>query len=326
MNSRRGKVATKKFIEIILTPDEITGPFSLDATLLSGQTSEASWVRVNRGFWDVEEIKGQLLKYEVQQIGTVENPKLHVKVMGIYSSQSNTAIKNYLTKILRLNDDLEEFYSKFRNDPVAVTFNPCKGLRLMLASNPFESLICSISSQNTSVKRWNSIIQLIRSRFGKKVLLTDGSSFYIFPKPKSLVRAGEDAIRSCKAGYRTNYILTASRLVAEGKLDLVKLSKMNYEEARRSLLEVYGVGPKVADCFLLYGLGFMQAAPVDVWVHRIVQKLYKEKMTISRVSTFLHDRFGLWAGYAGLYLFHFARLHSSQYVKTLKPKQQKIEQ
>lgn len=294
-----------------MKPNEINGSFSLNATLLSGQTSEAGWFRANGGFWDVEEVNGQLLKYEVRQIGTVEKPTLHVKVMGMHSSQSNTAIKYYLTKILRLNDDVKEFYSKFRNDPVAVTFTPCKGLRLMLASNPFESLICSISSQNTSIKRWNSIIQSIKARFGKKTLL-DGSSFYMFPKPKSLARVEEDAIRSCKAGYRANYILTASRLVAEGKLDLVKLSKMNYEEAHRSLLEVYGIGPKVADCFLLYGLGFTQAAPVDVWVHRIIQQLYKKTMTVNQVRAFLRNRFGLWAGYAGLYLFQFARLRPSQ--------------
>lgn len=313
MNCGRGKFVTKNLIEITVKPDEINGPFSLNATLLSGQTSEASWFRANRGFWDVEEVNGQPLKYEVRQVGTVEQPTLHVKVIGKHSSQSGTAIKHHLTKILRFNDDLEEFYSKFRNDPLAVAFNPCKGLRLMLASNPFESLICSISSQNTSIKRWNSIIQSIKVGFGKKVPLLDGSSFYIFPKPKSLVRAGEDAIKSCKAGYRANYILTASRLVAEGKLDLVKLSKMNYEEARRLLLEVYGIGPKVADCFLLYGLGFTQAAPVDVWVHRFVQQLYKKTMTVAQVSGFLHKRFGSWTGYAGLYLFHFARLQSSRY-------------
>jgi len=314
LNSSRGKVVTKKFIEIIVKPDEINGQFSLGATLSSGQTSEASWVRANSGFWNVEEVDGQLLKYEVRQVGTVEKPTLHVKLIGMHSSQSSTAIKDYLTKILRLNDDLKEFYSKFRNDPVEVTFNPCKGLRLMLASNPFESLICSISSQNTSIKHWNSIIQSIKARFGKKVLLLDGSSFYMFPKPKSLARVGEDAIRSCKAGYRANYILTASRLVAEGKLDLVKLSKMSYEEAHRSLLGVYGIGPKVADCFLLYGLGFTEAAPVDVWVHRIIQQLYKKSMSVNQVRAFLRNRFGLWAGYAGLYLFHFARLRSSQLV------------
>lgn len=244
----------------------------------------------------------------MHQVGTVEKPQLHVKIMGRNSSQTNTAIKAYLTKILRLNDDLKEFYSKFKHDPVAATFNPCKGLRVTLASNPFESLICSISSQNTSVKRWNTVIQSIKAKFGKKVIFIDGSSFYTFPNPKSLAKAIAPSIKSCKTGYRTNYILAASKLVTEGKLDLAKLARMNYAEARKSLLEVYGMGPKVADCFLLYGLGFMQAAPVDVWVHRIVQQLYQKPMTTNQVNTFLHDRFGLWAGYAALYLFHFARL------------------
>jgi len=265
---------------------------------------------VNDGFWDAEEISSQLIKYELRQVGTVEKPALHVEIVGMRpeSSAITIDIKNYLTRILRLDDELNEFYLKFRSDPLAITFNRLRGLRLMLASNTFEALICSIASQNTSIKRWNNTIQLIKKRFGRKVRFPDGSIFYTFPEPASLVRAGERAVRSCKAGYRTRYILTASRLVAEGEMDLTELSNMDFNEARKTLLKICGVGPKVADCFLLYGLGSTQAAPVDVWTHRIVQQVYKKAMTVNQAGCFLRRRFGSWTGYAGLYLFHYARL------------------
>ena len=74
-------------------------------------------------------------------------------------------------------------------------------------------------------------------------------------------------------------------------------------------MELPGIGPKVADCFLLYGLGQTEAAPVDIWIHRIVRKLYfhNAKVSTEKVAKFLRDRYGPWAGYVQLYLYHYAR-------------------
>jgi N-glycosylase/DNA lyase len=74
-------------------------------------------------------------------------------------------------------------------------------------------------------------------------------------------------------------------------------------------MELPGIGPKVADCFLLYGLGKTEAAPVDIWIHRIVRKLYFQGANVSaeKVAKFLRERYGPWAGYVQLYLFHYAR-------------------
>jgi N-glycosylase/DNA lyase len=98
-------------------------------------------------------------------------------------------------------------------------------------------------------------------------------------------------------------------MIANNELKLEDFRKCSYEEALEILLQFYGVGPKVADCFLLYGVGRMDAAPVDVWMHRIVTELYFKGRKVSRVKTasFLRERFGGWAGYAQLYLFDYAR-------------------
>jgi N-glycosylase/DNA lyase len=110
-------------------------------------------------------------------------------------------------------------------------------------------------------------------------------------------------------GYRANPIVNVSRMVVDDDLDLIDLAGRQYEDALDLLLELPGVGPKVADCFLLYGAGQLEAAPVDVWIHRIVSKLYFRGEKVSRLKTarFLRKRFREWAGYAQLYLFDYAR-------------------
>ena len=98
-------------------------------------------------------------------------------------------------------------------------------------------------------------------------------------------------------------------MIADHELNLENFRTQDYEEALETLLQLEGVGPKVADCFLLYGVGKLVAAPVDVWIHRIVTSLYLrgEKTSRSETARFLRDRFGVWAGYAQLYLFDYAR-------------------
>jgi len=110
-------------------------------------------------------------------------------------------------------------------------------------------------------------------------------------------------------GYRAKSVVEVSRLVFRGVIRLDQLRECSYEEAMQVLLDLPGVGPKVADCFLLYGLGRLEAAPVDVWIHRIVSELYFKRRKVSRLMTarFLRARFMEWAGYAQLYLFDYAR-------------------
>jgi N-glycosylase/DNA lyase len=105
-------------------------------------------------------------------------------------------------------------------------------------------------------------------------------------------------------------MIEAARRVRDGELDLEDLRNQDYEKAKERLMDLPGIGPKVADCFLLYGLGKTEAAPVDIWIHRTVRKLYFEGASISteKVARFLRERYRSWAGYAQLYLFHYARM------------------
>jgi N-glycosylase/DNA lyase len=119
-----------------------------------------------------------------------------------------------------------------------------------------------------------------------------------------------EELRRCGTGFRAKYLREAARMVSEGEVDLEEVGRLPYPEAKEKVMEIPGVGTKVADCFLLYGYGMMDAAPIDVWMHRVIQRLYLngERLGQRRAEDFLRARFGSWAGYAQVYLYHYARM------------------
>ncbi|MFH1327865.1 MAG: hypothetical protein ABIH76_03315, partial [Candidatus Bathyarchaeota archaeon] len=215
----------------------------------------------------------------------------------------------YLNSVFRLDDDLERFYDNFNLDPISQTFGELRGLRLMKATNAFESLICSICSQNTSVEMWNLTVNCIKRNWGRKYSFRDGGRFFTFPTSKVLVKVNEPKLQACSLGYRSKYILDVSRQVENHRLKLEILRKKGYNDVYEALLKIRGIGPKVGDCFCLYGLGFNEAAPVDRWVSRVVSHLYfdNEPKSDTKIRKFIQKHFDKWAGYAQLYLFHAAR-------------------
>ena len=126
-------------------------------------------------------------------------------------------------------------------------------------------------------------------------------------------------LKSCGVGYRAPYMKKASEIFTL-EMDLEDISKMSYDEAFDTILKVPGVGPKVADCILLYGFNFRQAFPSDVWIKRIVSYLYFDgnDVNVSKIREFGMEEFGDYAGYVQLYLFHYARM--SGLMKKLKGK------
>jgi N-glycosylase/DNA lyase len=146
--------------------------------------------------------------------------------------------------------------------------------------------------------------------YGEKVEFPDGTSSSLFPSVEALAKLKPRELQArTSMGYRAKPVVQVSRMITREELRLEDLANRTYEDALETLLELPGVGPKVADCFLLYGMGRFEAAPVDVWIHRIVTRLYFHRRKVSRpkTATFLRDRFGSWAGYAQLYLFDYAR-------------------
>ena len=136
---------------------------------------------------------------------------------------------------------------------------------------------------------------------------------FAFPTAARLAACSEAELRTCKMGFRAPYILAAAKAVASGELDLSRLHSLPTAEARAALMNLHGVGRKIADCVLLFAYGKQDAFPVDVWVRRALTELYfpRRRPSEKRLAHFASTHFRPNAGYAQQYLFHYVRTHHS---------------
>lgn len=237
-------------------------------------------------------------------------------------------IRDEISKIYDLNFDLEKFYNFLLDDEkLAPSLDFCNGLRLFIAKDPFECIISSICSANNSIARWTKSIDKIKSNWGEKLEFESGI-FYSFPKPNQFLDFYETPIeeadadghsyeidcythnlKSCGVGYRASYMKKASKMILDNEVNISDIFNMDYDEAFDLILKIPGVGPKVADCILLYGFDYEEAFPSDVWIKRIISHLYfdGEEISADKTREFGMEHFGDYAGYAQLYLFHYAR-------------------
>lgn len=170
------------------------------------------------------------------------------------------------------------------------------GIRI-LNQDPWETLCSFIISQNNNIPRIKGIISKLCSKFGNPI---NNSSYYSFPEFERIACLNKEDLEELKSGFRAPYILDAARKLASGYISLQDIKTMPIEDARCELMKIKGVGPKVAECTLLYGFHRLEAFPMDVWMKRAMYLLFPE-----------HDAsyFGKYAGIAQQYIFHYSRSH-----------------
>lgn len=179
-----------------------------------------------------------------------------------------------------------------------------KGLRIL--NQPcFETLISFIISANNNVKRIRGIIRRLCEKHGKPFQF-EGRTYYDFPSPGVLAAQDPNDLAEVGAGYRSPYIINASKMIAEG-FNLESLRQKPYAEAKKALMNLPGVGPKVADCVLLFSLGHSCAFPADVWIKRVLMQQYGFKGNDKQTAAFALEKFGKHAGIAQQYLFFWIR-------------------
>ena len=171
------------------------------------------------------------------------------------------------------------------------------GIRI-LRQDKWEALCSFIISQNNHIPRIKKIVEALCSLFGKPIEF-DGGLYYSFPTAERLCALNESDLAPLRCGYRADYILSAARAVAGGSLDLEALSQSSISDARKELLKIRGVGNKVADCVLLFGLGLLDSFPVDVWMKRALSEHFS--------PDFDPTVFSPYAGIAQQYIFHYVR-------------------
>ncbi len=216
-----------------------------------------------------------------------------------------------LRHFLQLDADLPDILATFPDDePMRAAVAACRGLRL-LRQEPWECLVSFICSSTKQIVQIQQIIVLLCERFGEPIPVGGDASF-AFPTAARLAACSEAELRTCKMGFRAPYILTAAKAVTSGKLDLSRLHNLSTAEARSALMNLHGVGRKIADCVLLFAYGKQDAFPVDVWVRRALTELYfpRRRPSEKRLEHFANTHFGPNAGYAQQYLFHYVRTHS----------------
>ena len=212
----------------------------------------------------------------------------------------------------RFDDDFQKIKKQLSNDKiVGKTIRKFPGMRI-LRQDPFQCYISFIVSSNSNIPNIQTRLQKLCQRFGEKKIIQD-KEFFLFPESEKLASSSIADIAKCGLGYRSKYVKEAAIAIDKGIIDFPSLKKLDYQDARDTLCQVFGIGKKVADCILLFSLDKLEAVPLDRWVLRILQKYYSKEFQITTKSitdkTYddLHDKiiehFGKYAGYAQQFLF-----------------------
>jgi N-glycosylase/DNA lyase len=294
----------------------LASPFSLDYTMESGQLFR--WAK--KGEWWEGVVRGSVLK--VRQEGDALRCE----------SGSESLDSSFVTRYFRLDDDLEHILASIMRDEVVTkAVQKLYGLRLV-RQDVWECLASFVLATNANIPRISKMVSALCAKYGEDFEF-EGEPYHAFPEARRLAAATLPDLGACGLGYRSPFLKRVAASVAEGTVDLASLPAMSYQEARKVLLTellgekvLLGVGPKVADCVLLYSCGKDEAFPIDVWVAKVLASSYPRllgpalkkryahgvKVKLSpgdydRISARVRSYFGPYAGYAQQYLFMAAR-------------------
>ena len=171
------------------------------------------------------------------------------------------------------------------------------GIRL-LKQDKWEALCSFIISQCNNIPRIKKIVETLCRTFGDEIAF-DGGTYYSFPPPEKVAALSPEDLAPLRCGYRAPYIIGAAQAVADGTIDLDAIAAGTPEDASKALKTLNGVGDKVANCVVLFGLQMFNAFPIDVWMKKALAKHYGKG--------FDPAVFGEYAGLAQQYMFYYAR-------------------
>jgi len=281
-----------------------TIPFNLDYTLNCGQVFR--WVRSQEYWYGV--VEENVIKLR-QDEGTL-----------IFQTYPEDLGMKFIERYFRLDDDLPKILMDINRDVyIREAIKEFFGLRLT-RQDTWECLISYVCATYANIPRIKDMILRLSKAFGKEIIF-ENRFFYTFPMREVLTEATLKDLLDCRLGYRAKYVLKIARMMDDCEFDLEELKRLSYDEGRRRLLTLYGVGPKVADCILLFSQDKLEAFPVDIWIKRMIRDYYdhyipnanllgREGLSL-KLSRQIRD-FGRWyfgehAGYAQEYLYYYYR-------------------
>ena len=278
---------------------------------------------------------GQCFRWNLEKdgsyTGVVGNNVINVKkeynditIKGTF----NDNIKDVCNRYFDLNTD----YLKIKNelskidDNLKTSVNYGEGIRI-LKQDVWETIISFIISANNNIPRIKGIIERLSQKYGKE-LSWNGNKYYTFPTIEELSKASVKELRELGLGFRDVRVFETTRIIANKIVDIEELEEMeDVEKLRIQLLRLPGVGPKVADCIMLFSMKKFEVFPIDVWVKRVMKELYNEQIEKVKINDknrfrypknskenqkileFANQKFGKIAGLAQQYLFYYRREH-----------------
>lgn len=214
--------------------------------------------------------------------------------------------KEKLIYFFSLDIDLKEITKDFDQDKyLLLSLEKYFGMRLIRAD--FEQcLISFVCSSASNIPKIQKNIFLLSENFGKKHTF-DSKTFYTFPNLEDINDI--EKIKNSKTGFRSKYILEIAKFAKENKLFFENIKKANYEDSKKMLITLPGIGNKVADCISLFSLNHSEAFPIDTWVKQIIEQLYlkKDAKNLKEIEKYIQKKFTKNKGIKQQYLFHFAR-------------------
>lgn len=216
---------------------------------------------------------------------------------------------------LRVDENLAAVVSAFpKDEPLTRAVNECRGLRL-LRQDPWECLASFLLSSTKQIVQIRQIVAALCAGLGEPISVPEGAApAWAFPSAARIAAVSEARLRDFKMGFRARYLRDTALAVTRGGFDLEAVRDLSLPAARERLVQLPGVGPKIADCVLLFAYGFAEAFPIDVWVMRALRELYfpGRRPRPARLRRFAATYFGGQAGYAQQYLFHAMRVRAGK--------------
>lgn len=264
---------------------------------------------------------GQCFRWNEQEdgsyTGVVKNNVLNVKKENnqiIFQGKCEDNIQELVEDYFDLNRDYEEIKKDLSkiDENMKTSIEYGKGIRI-LNQDLWETIISFIISANNNIPRIKGIIERLSQKYGKEIIF-EGKKYYTFPTPEELKNVTVEEYRNIGLGFRDIRLYETTKMILEKEIDLKKLKENpNTKEVREELLKLSGVGPKVADCILLFSdLKRFEVFPIDVWVRRVMNDLYiknedENKVSKKQIEKIAKEKFGDLAGLAQQYLFYWRR-------------------
>ena len=271
--------------------------FAPEITLLGGQAF--NWNR--NGLWYTGFTQNEVIRLRYSE----KTGQLVYKVASSCSTSQNKQFSpaKYFNPSIPYQKVLDSFN---KDQHTALAIKKYYGLRV-LRQDFKQTLLSYILSSKNNIKRIRLIVRRLSEQLGTPIK-AGNKIVHLFPATPSLANASISLLQNAGCGFRAKYIKNSAKRLLDTELSR-KISKYSEEKAREALLTFPGVGEKIADCTMLYSLGFDNVMPLDVWCKRVLTDLYglNAKMKYADMRSWAEEYFGPYAGWAGQFLFEYLR-------------------